>query len=272
MPFSDFAIPGIGAVGSIVGGAIARGQAKRDFRAARKMFEQDREYNSPKNQLARIHEAGLPSAAYFTGGIGSQSDVFSGDIANTDNGIGEAAKQIGNYHSNRLERIQVEAAEENLKILTNTRKISDVETADALSEVPDWDKFKVTDGVVEVAPNIPRVIANKRQKSRQEDLREKTMKLQNELLDLQKQVSGATTQEQIATYKAKLDQIIQDTLSTSEDVKSKGIENKYLENEYQYDQDIREARRAFWSKIRVGKMPSFGEIFQMLAMAAEARL
>jgi len=272
----DYVVPGISAASSILGGIIARGQAKRDFQQGRKLFEQDREYNSPKNQLARIHEAGLPSAAYFGGSASSQSDVFSGNIAETGNGIAEAGDRISKYVSHRLERIQVEAAEQNLAILTNQRKISDVETQDALSEVED-PEFKMTftdepSPEPQQIPKVPRVISNKRQASRIENAKEQALNLQNGLLSLQKELKAATNDNEIKLVQEKLNNLIQDTLGKGEDVKTKGIENTYLESELKYKQTIRDLRQAFWGKLRTGDMPNFREILNILMLALENRL
>jgi len=276
MPLSDFTIPGIGAASSIIGGAIARGQAKRDFARSRKLFEEDREYNSPKNQIARLHEAGLPSAAYFSGGASQQSDIFSGSVNQTDNQIGEAGERISKYHSNRLERIQVEAASENLAILKNQRKISDVETNDALSEVEDPNfKMEFTQDPYaepQQIPNVPRVIASKRQAARIEDAKEKALNISNELLGFKKRIADATTNEEISKIKKELDILIQQELGLKEDVEKKQTENIYLKDELEYKRTITKIRQEFWGKLRVGKVPSIKEMVSLFLLAMENKL
>lgn len=270
MPIEDFIVPGIGAAFNIVDGAISRGQAKRDAAQAREWFLQDREYNSPKNQLSRIHEAGLPSAAYFGGSASSQAEIFKGDIAQTDTGLGKAGENISKFFSTRMERIATETAQTNLEILKNEKKLKDIEIADQLKVVPDavYDEETSSD----VVTMLPRVLKEKRQKARMEDVKESAMILERDLKGIEHEIRSATTKEEINIVRQKLDNIIQDTLGKKEDVYRKQTENKYLENDLQFRQRMREIRGTIFDAIRNGKFPKIGEIMSLIALALENRL
>ena len=270
MPIGDFLIPGIGAAASIVGGAISRGQALRDRQQERDWYLQDREYNNPMNQLKRIHEAGLPSAAFFGGSATSQSTPFSGNTNPSDNGVAEAGSRIGKYFSTRMERIQTETAQTNLDILKNQKKISDLEVQDQLAPVTEstYDKETGTDTFT----TLPRVIKNKRQKERIEDVREKTMNIESELKQIEKDIRNATKETDIKLVQERFDNLVQDTLGKIQDVKTKTTSNKYQESELQYRETLRTLRREFWGKLRTGEMPKFREILNILMLALENRL
>lgn len=79
---------GLPIVGDILGSLIERGQARGDI-------ERQNEYNHPKNQLARLREAGLPMAAML------------GATANTQSGIphqtGSGTKNIGAYITTQMQ-------------------------------------------------------------------------------------------------------------------------------------------------------------------------
>lgn len=87
-------IPGIGAASSA---ALQRKWAllDRDFQ---------NEYNTPANQLKRLKEAGLPAAAFFSGGVSSQSDQPRS--VNVDPTLG-AAEGMSNFFKNRFQNAQL---------------------------------------------------------------------------------------------------------------------------------------------------------------------
>jgi len=280
---SDFLIPGIGAAANIIGGAISRGQAVRDTKQARQWYLEDRDYNSPKNQLSRMHEAGLPSAAYFGGSASSQSNVFQGQTPETDNGIGKAGESIGKYQSNRMERIATEAAQENLAILKNQRAVSDKETAEQLREVtkddynPDYDFTTDPEAVIRPdgayqIPKVPKVVSNMRQKDRLSDLQNEAQVLQNKIKVLEHNLKEEGYGMNVRILEAKVDDAIEGALIKTEERKSRQTENKYQESELKFKEEIRNIRRTIFTGIRNGKIPSVGEIISMLALALENRL
>lgn len=70
---------GLTAAGSIGGAALSRGGSRR-------AIDRQNEYNSPKNQVQRLREAGLPYAALTNSISGNQSQTQ----AYTESGFGEA--------------------------------------------------------------------------------------------------------------------------------------------------------------------------------------
>lgn len=96
----------ISGAASIFGGVIGRGQSRRDIR-------EQNEYNSPKNQLARLREAGLPMGA------------MGNNIANTQSSIpqtsGESIQAAGGHLTNyittqtQLKQIEIMKADAKLK-------------------------------------------------------------------------------------------------------------------------------------------------------------
>lgn len=266
----DVILPGIGAAANIVGGAIARGQQKRDIAQAREWFLEDREYNSPRNQLARIHEAGLPSAAYFGGSASSQSNVFSTPSGETDNGLGKAGDVIAGSQSVRMQRIAADTAQTNLEILKNQKKLSDIEVQDQLEIVPDavFDDKTGTDTIT----MMPRVIQQKRQAQRMEDIKESAIVIQRDLQEIAREIAAATKPHEINAAKAKLDNIVWDNLGKAADVYTKQTENKYLESDLQFKRALQEIRRTLFNSLRNGKMPKIGDIVSMIALALENKL
>jgi len=84
-------------VGAGISAALERGWAKRDLAA-------QNFYNSPSQQLARLEAAGLPAAAFFSGGVSSQSDQPR--ASNIDPSLG-TAEGINNYMQNRFQTKQL---------------------------------------------------------------------------------------------------------------------------------------------------------------------
>lgn len=107
-PFGEtlagFAAP-ISAVASLGSAAIQRGWALKDWRRVN-------EYNSPKAQVARLREAGLPLASMFSGSGGSQSaDVKSSQVDPT---LG-TAQGLSAYMQNRMQRKQIELIDQQIR-------------------------------------------------------------------------------------------------------------------------------------------------------------
>lgn len=84
-------------VGAGISAALERSWAKKDL-------ADQRAYNSPANQLRLLDEAGLPAAAYFSSGVGAQSDQPR--ATNVDPTLG-TAEGVNNYFQNRFQRQQI---------------------------------------------------------------------------------------------------------------------------------------------------------------------
>lgn len=82
----DKVLAGIGTALAPIGGSIGSAMLQQHY--ALKNWRLANEYNSPKNQVARNKEAGLPLAAMFSGGAGSQSQTPS--TPNVDPSLGVA--------------------------------------------------------------------------------------------------------------------------------------------------------------------------------------
>jgi len=119
---------------------------------------------------------------------------------------------------------------------------------------------------------VPRVVANKRTQGLMEGAKLQAQKLSNQFQSLENDVKGATTTQEIEIVKAKMDKAIQDALISLEQYTGLTIENKYKEDQYQYDQTIRDLRKAFWGKLRTGEIPSFREIINIFMLALENKL
>lgn len=92
-------------VGDILGGMIERGQSKRDI-------ERQNEYNHPKNQLARLREAGLPMAAMGGGNLaGSQSN-----LPLTSNYGAKGSQAIAQYYSSQMAQKQLAILKEEIRL------------------------------------------------------------------------------------------------------------------------------------------------------------
>lgn len=266
MPIEDFILPGVGTAANIIGGVIARGQALKDARTARSQYLEDRAYNEPKNQLARMREAGLPSAAYFTGGASSQSAPNPVMPYETDNNIASAGENISRYQSTRLQRIQVEAAEENLAILKNQRKISDVNTQDELEEV--------YPNTVNQEPYIqrPRVIDNKRKEemfkaanTAGKDLANSFQEIVNKYEDDKRKGDKEIGEQNLK--KATAEAIDAETTKLSNQL---GYELDL--NDQEFKKNIQKIRRTLYTAITEGKMPNWKELGLLLLYALENRL
>lgn len=74
-------------------------------RWARKDLERQNRYNSPAEQLKRLKEAGLPAAAFFSGGVSSQSDQPRSTEVSPD--LGTSAF-FDKFAMNQLQKKQLE--------------------------------------------------------------------------------------------------------------------------------------------------------------------
>lgn len=95
------ATPVIGGIGSAF---LQRNWALKDW-------HRTNAYNHPKEQIKRLQEAGLPSAALFSGGVGSQSD--QPQATNVDPTLG-TAKGIENYMQTKMQQKQMELLDEQI--------------------------------------------------------------------------------------------------------------------------------------------------------------
>jgi len=95
-----------GSIGSIVGGIINRGQARRDI-------AEQNAYNHPKAQLARLREAGLPMAAMTGGNVGNQSSL---PTSHSGTQIGEGVGKIGNYITTQMQLKQLKILDEEIRL------------------------------------------------------------------------------------------------------------------------------------------------------------
>lgn len=93
MPIDPIFGTAAGVIGNIAGGAIQRGQFKRDR-------ENERKYQSPTEQLKRMREAGLPMAAMGNNVSTGASPMQGGQ---TDGGARGAGEAIGRHAKTSLE-------------------------------------------------------------------------------------------------------------------------------------------------------------------------
>lgn len=111
MPFEDL-LPGL--IGAAIPGIGAQAAAKQQRRWALEDLQAQNLYNSPKEQLRRLREAGLPAAAFFSGGVSSQSDQPRATDIDPTLGL---AKGMDNFFLNRIQSMQLKglAADNRLK-------------------------------------------------------------------------------------------------------------------------------------------------------------
>lgn len=112
-------LAGIPVLGSLISGFIQRDWAKRD-----------REYNSPKNQVARLREAGLPLASMFSGGAGGQTQTRGSEL---DPSLG-TAQGLDKYFTNRMTRKQLQLMDEQIGKAEADKVIAQVAANKALDE------------------------------------------------------------------------------------------------------------------------------------------
>lgn len=101
MPFEDMLLSLAGSVIPGIGAKAAYDLQRKDALAD---LERQNLYNSPREQLRRLKEAGLPAAAFFSGGVSSQSDQPRS--ANVDPTLG-AAEGMSSFFKNRLQSAQL---------------------------------------------------------------------------------------------------------------------------------------------------------------------
>jgi len=97
-----------GLAGAIIPGIGAQASAQIQRQWALDDWNRMNEYNSPKAQLQRLKDAGLPAAAFFSGGVSSQSDMPRS--TQVDPTLG-AAQGIQNFMQNRIQQVQMRALE-----------------------------------------------------------------------------------------------------------------------------------------------------------------
>lgn len=104
MPFgADLALGAISPIASIGAAALQRNWALKDW-------HRQNEYNSPKQQINRNKQAGLPLAAMFSQGGSTSSDVRATQV---DPSLG-TARGIEAFQSNRLQRKQLQLMDEQI--------------------------------------------------------------------------------------------------------------------------------------------------------------
>lgn len=275
MPFEDFAIPGIGAVANIIGGAISRGQALKDDRRNYQRYLENREYNEPANQLKRIREAGLPSAAYFTGGASSQSAPPSGGAYETDNGIAAAGESIGKYMSTRMQRIQVEAMEEDLAIKKNQRKISDLETERMLKPegvITGSNYDPETASYNEEVTIMPHYLGRKLKEEEYIDRQSMGKDLSNQYQTILNNYEEDRRKGDAAIANEHLKQEAERTAQAIIESEAKRIDLDYAKNEHEFKKGILTLRKMIFDSVRQGKMPSWRDLFLQGLLILENRL
>lgn len=82
----------------------AQAAAQQQRRWALRDLEAQNKYNSPAEQLRRLKEAGLPAAAFFSGGVSSQSDQPRS--TNVDPTFG-TSQGVGGYLNSRMNSAQL---------------------------------------------------------------------------------------------------------------------------------------------------------------------
>lgn len=103
--------------GALLGGAIQRGQAKRDLR-------RQNAYNHPSAVKARLAEAKIPMAAMFNGGFSQASDMPR--ATNVDPTLG-TAKGVEAMFQNRIQKMNIQILEKELQLLEKELPIKDEE-------------------------------------------------------------------------------------------------------------------------------------------------
>lgn len=142
MPFWDTVgkigedlLPAIPVVGNVISSAIQRGQSRRDI-------ERQNEYNSPKNQLARLREAGLPAATMLGGSyVNAQTDLPQ--VSNLDPTLG-TAKGIETFMQNRIQKQQIQTMRQEMDLRDATIQKTRAE-ADVATGFAEWMKLKDND-------------------------------------------------------------------------------------------------------------------------------
>lgn len=97
-----------GLAGAVLPSIGAQAAAQQQRRWALQDLEAQNFYNSPAEQLRRLKEAGLPAAAFFSGGVSSQSDQPR--TTNVDPTLG-IAEGVQNFFQNRIQKAQIKAIE-----------------------------------------------------------------------------------------------------------------------------------------------------------------
>lgn len=125
-------LAGIGSALAPIGGAIGSAALQRSW--ALKDWERVNEYNSPKNQVARAREAGLPLASMFSGSGGSTSSAPN--ATNVDPTLG-TAQGLQASALNRMQRKQLQLMDEQIGKAEADKIVAQVAANKALDE----DKF-----------------------------------------------------------------------------------------------------------------------------------
>lgn len=104
--------------GSVGGGLInaltAKRRAAREFKYNKALMQYQNEYNSPKNQVARLEEAGLNPALMYGGGGAISGNLtgnlpqYNEDPTNVDLGVSEALKATQIVFQQRLQQAQID--------------------------------------------------------------------------------------------------------------------------------------------------------------------
>lgn len=125
-------VSGIPVVGSIASGMLQRHWATKDV-------ANQNLYNTPKEQVKRLREAGLPLASMFSGsGASVQSDLpRSSEIDPT---LG-TARGIENYFQNRLMKMQLQLQEQALRLGEENIKKTGAEANLAQGEADYWSRL-----------------------------------------------------------------------------------------------------------------------------------
>lgn len=124
MPFgADLALGAISPIASIGAAALQRNWALKDW-------HRQNEYNSPKQQINRNKQAGLPLAAMFSQGGSTSSDVRATQV---DPSLG-TARGIEAFQSNRLQRKQLQLMDEQIGEAEANKVIAQVAANKAFDE------------------------------------------------------------------------------------------------------------------------------------------
>lgn len=198
-------------VGSLGSAAISRRWAIKDLKA-------QNEYNSPRAQVKRLKQAGLPLATMFGGQGGSTSDQpRSSEI---DPSLG-AARGMENYFQNRMQKAQLQLIDQQLREATAGADLKEGER--------DWylNQKEKDQGWTVLEDNQERMLRNKRDRESSEAFIagfESTMKGIESSVKEALNTQGKLYDSQIADLDLKLTQIAknnQDILNMSEFIKMK---------------------------------------------------
>lgn len=120
----DLANAAQSAINSVANGLNARWMMKKQNQLNRQMMDEMNEYNSPRNQMLRLMDAGLnPNLAYGSISTGNQSSPtqqgvpdYSEAIQSASDVASNAGKALRHAYEDKMLRKQIELQEKNLEL------------------------------------------------------------------------------------------------------------------------------------------------------------